>query len=172
MCMYHLAYLLLLVEGCNFSLSTQDALQVSLTLSCASLFLHCLIWLIVWYWQQRAFHRKCSPLAYFRRCSSASSTTTFLWWVLSSHNPNFCQSSYLTAAKHINPVCGKAKIWALLDRIESQLGFHTGDRIRQLQQQVKTCWEHYDRRSTLTANEWNHVAILKVRWLEKIYQFS
>lgn len=45
----------------------------------------------------------------------------------------------LAAAKHINSVGGKAKIWALLDRIESQLGFHTSDRIRQLQQQVKVC---------------------------------
>lgn len=41
------------------------------------------------------------------------------------------------AAKHISTLAVKFKIWALLDRIESQLGFHTGHRIKQLQQQLK-----------------------------------
>lgn len=32
MCMYHLAYLLLLAEGCNISLSAQNSLQVRIVI--------------------------------------------------------------------------------------------------------------------------------------------
>jgi hypothetical protein len=46
------------------------------------------------------------------------------------------QSLYF-AAKHIDSIAQKVKIWALLDRIESKLGFHTSDRVKQLTQQIK-----------------------------------
>lgn len=43
----------------------------------------------------------------------------------------------IIAAKHIFTVAEKFKMWTLLGEIENRLGFHTGHRIKQLQQQFK-----------------------------------
>jgi hypothetical protein len=53
------------------------------------------------------------------------------------HVPVYERLTNFAAAKHISTLAVKFKIWALLDHIESQLGFHTGHRIKQLQQQIK-----------------------------------
>ncbi|RDH23112.1 hypothetical protein M747DRAFT_302924 [Aspergillus niger ATCC 13496] len=41
------------------------------------------------------------------------------------------------SAKHISTIAEKFRMWTLLDGIENRLGFHTGHRIKQLQQQFK-----------------------------------
>ncbi|GLA48755.1 hypothetical protein AnigIFM63604_004321 [Aspergillus niger] len=40
-------------------------------------------------------------------------------------------------SKHISTIAEKFRMWTLLDGIENRLGFHTGHRIKQLQQQFK-----------------------------------
>ena len=37
------------------------------------------------------------------------------------------------AAKHINPLAKKVRLWALLEKIETELGFHTSSRVEKLQ---------------------------------------
>lgn len=58
----------------------------------------------------------------------------------------YCESGSIThrwrlivtiAAKHISTIAEKFRMWTLLDGIENRLGFHTGHRIKQLQQQFK-----------------------------------
>ncbi|RAK95350.1 Zn(II)2Cys6 transcription factor [Aspergillus ibericus CBS 121593] len=102
MCMYHLAHLLMFMEGCNSLLSTEDESQSKVLDHAQSIAAIALSPI-----PDAALVQAVQPLYY--------------------------------AAKHIDSVAKKAKIWALLDRIENQLGFHTGDRIKQLQEQVTLC---------------------------------
>ncbi|KAJ6007200.1 hypothetical protein N7522_005551 [Penicillium canescens] len=100
MCMYHLAHLLLLTEGCNPSIAGENVSQVEVDLHAQSV-------------ASIAF----SPISH----ASLVQAVQPLYY----------------SAKHISTLAVKFKIWALLDHIESQLGFHTGHRIKQLQQQIK-----------------------------------
>ncbi|PWY90380.1 hypothetical protein BO94DRAFT_23664 [Aspergillus sclerotioniger CBS 115572] len=117
MCMYHLAHLLLLTEGCNLHLSTDWRSKSKIlehAQSIASIALSPI--------SDAALVQAVQPLFY-----GELSLCALL--VVHPHSSK--------AAKHIDSVAKKAKIWALLDRIESQLGFYTSDRIQKLQQQVK-----------------------------------
>ncbi|GLA82833.1 hypothetical protein AtubIFM56815_007024 [Aspergillus tubingensis] len=99
MCMYHLAYLLLLTEGRNPSLAGEIPQE-----------------------EVDTHARSVASIA-----SSPISDASLV---------QAAQPLYYSA-KHISTVAEKFKMWTLLGEIEDRLGFHTGHRIKQLQQQFK-----------------------------------
>ncbi|OJZ89221.1 hypothetical protein ASPFODRAFT_42383 [Aspergillus luchuensis CBS 106.47] len=99
MCMYHLAYLLLLAEGRNPSLAGEIPREEVDT--------------------------------HARSVASIASSPISDASLVQAAQPLY------HSAKHISTVAEKFKMWTLLGEIENRLGFHTGHRIKQLQQQFK-----------------------------------
>ncbi|KAL4903347.1 hypothetical protein BDW74DRAFT_179765 [Aspergillus multicolor] len=96
-CMYHLAHILLLVEGCNAESPVNPEVRSIIHTHAESI---------------------------LTICSSSLSDGALVQAV---------QALYF-AAKHTDIIRTRLKIWAILERIETHLGFHTGNRIKQLEQ--------------------------------------